>query len=115
MNRAQIEVPRLTAARHQSLHRLRRPLDLGLRVVDVQREFGSLDAYIWSFVDGTPTRNAFDAMSQIPPETDVSKTMSRDLKKRNFNFVGPTICYAFMQAVGMVNDHLTNCFRYDEV
>ena len=83
--------------------------------LDVQREFGSFDAYVWSFVDGTPTRNAFDSMSQIPPETDMSKTMSRDLKQRNFNFVGPTICYAFMQAVGMVNDHLTSCFRYDEV
>jgi DNA-3-methyladenine glycosylase I len=83
--------------------------------LNVQREFGSFDAYVWSFVDGTPRRNAFDAMTQVPPETDVSKAMSRDLKERDFNFVGPTICYAFMQAVGMVNDHLTSCFRYGEV
>ena len=78
-------------------------------------EFGSLDTFIWSFVDGRPSRNAFRTMGDIPAETDTSRAMSRDLKRRGFKFVGPTICYAFMQAVGLVNDHLVTCFRYREV
>jgi DNA-3-methyladenine glycosylase I len=75
-------------------------------------EFGSLDAYLWRFVDGRPVVNHFRRMEEIPAETDLSKTMSKDLKRRGFRFVGPTICYAFMQATGMVNDHLTTCFRH---
>ena len=78
-------------------------------------EFGSLDALIWSFVDGRPLRNAFRTMDDVPAETDTSRAMSRDLKRRGFTFVGPTICYAFMQAAGLVNDHLVTCFRYREV
>jgi DNA-3-methyladenine glycosylase I len=78
----------------------------------VQREFGSLDAYLWTFVGGTPVVNSWRGSSDIPAETDVSRAMSKDLKRRGFRFVGPTICYAFMQATGMVNDHLTTCFRY---
>jgi DNA-3-methyladenine glycosylase I len=81
----------------------------------VQREFGSLDAYLWQFVDGRPLVNAWKTIGQIPAETAEAEAMSRDLKKREFKFVGPTICYAFMQAAGLVNDHLTGCFRYKEV
>ena len=83
-----------------------------LRVID---EVGSLDALVWSFVDGRPRRNAFRAMDDLPSETEVSRAMSRELKRRGFKFVGPTICYAFMQAAGLVNDHLVSCFRYDQV
>ena len=77
----------------------------------VQREFGSLDAHLWSLVGGRPIRNRWKSLSDIPSESDESRAMSRDLRARGFRFVGPTICYAFMQAVGMVNDHLTTCFR----
>jgi DNA-3-methyladenine glycosylase I len=81
----------------------------------VQKEFGSFDSYIWQFVGGTPIVNALSASSQIQARTEESDKMSRDLLKRGFKFVGPTICYAFMQAVGMVNDHLVTCFRYAEI
>ena len=81
----------------------------------VQEEFGSFDKYIWRFVDGKPKVNEWEDMSNVPAVTDISKTMSKDLKKRGFTFVGPTICYAYMQAVGMVNDHSTDCHRYKEV
>ena len=81
----------------------------------VQKEFGSFDAYIWQFVNGKPIVNALSGSSQLPARTEESDKMSRDLLKRGFKFVGPTICYAFMQAVGMVNDHLVNCFRYAEI
>jgi DNA-3-methyladenine glycosylase I len=81
----------------------------------VQREFGSFDDYIWEFVNGTPIRNARKTLDAIPSNTKESVLMSTDLKKRGFRFVGPTICYAFMQAVGMVNDHTVDCFRYPEV
>jgi DNA-3-methyladenine glycosylase I len=83
--------------------------------LNVQREFGSFDAYIWGFVDGAPVRNARRTLAEIPARTPAADAMSRDLLKRGFRFVGPTICYAFMQAVGMVNDHLVDCFRYAEV
>jgi DNA-3-methyladenine glycosylase I len=83
-----------------------------LRLVD---EFGSLESFIWRYVDGTPVRNQWDSMLQIPPKTPLSDTMSTDLKRRGFNFVGSTICYAFMQSIGMVNDHLTGCFRHAEI
>jgi DNA-3-methyladenine glycosylase I len=81
----------------------------------VQKEFGSFDAYIWGFVGGRPRRNAWKTSQQIPARTPESDAMSRDLLARGFKFVGPTICYAFMQAVGMVNDHLVTCFRYREI
>ena len=83
--------------------------------LSVRGEHGSLDAYLWTFVDGAPIRNAWRALDEIPAETAESQAMSKDLKRRGFRFVGPTICYAFMQAVGMVNDHQTTCFRYREV
>jgi DNA-3-methyladenine glycosylase I len=81
----------------------------------VQEEFGSFDAYIWRFVDGHPKKNAWRSMAEIPAETQESAALSKDLVKRGFRFVGPTICYAHMQATGMVNDHVVDCFRYNEV
>ncbi len=81
----------------------------------VQREHGSFDAYIWGLVGGRPRQNAWRSVKELPAETAESKAMSRDLVKRGFRFVGPTICYAFMQAVGMVNDHAVDCFRRREV
>ncbi|ACL04785.1 DNA-3-methyladenine glycosylase I [Desulfatibacillum aliphaticivorans] len=81
----------------------------------VQEEFGSFDSYIWNFVDGRPIKNAWKTMDEVPAQTPLAQTLSKDLKKRGFNFVGPTICYAYMQSMGMVNDHLVDCFRYSEV
>lgn len=81
----------------------------------VQKEFGSFDAYIWEFVGGKPRRNRWRDMSDVPARTDESDAMSKDLKRRGFRFVGTTICYAFMQATGLVNDHLMTCFRHRQV
>lgn len=81
----------------------------------VQKEFGSFDKYIWSFVNGKPIVNKLKAGDAYPTKTEISDAISKDLKKRGFNFVGSTIMYAFMQATGMVNDHLVTCFRYEEV
>jgi DNA-3-methyladenine glycosylase I len=83
--------------------------------LQVQKEFGSFDRYIWQFVGGSTRLNKWSSTSQLPAKTAESDVMSKDLKRRGFNFVGSTICYAFMQAVGMVNDHLVGCFRYREV
>jgi DNA-3-methyladenine glycosylase I len=81
----------------------------------IQREFGSFDKYIWSFTGGKTIKNRWRTLAQIPASTKESDAMSKDLKKRGFKFVGSTICYAFMQAAGMINDHLVSCFRYKEV
>jgi len=81
----------------------------------VQEEFGSFDDYIWDFVNGKPKQNAWKSMKAVPAQTPESDAMSKDLKQRGFKFVGGTICYAFMQAVGMVNDHLVDCFRHAEL
>jgi DNA-3-methyladenine glycosylase I len=86
-----------------------------LRLKEVQEEFGSFEAFIWKFVQGKTLNNAFSEFSNMPAETEESKTMSKEMKKRGFKFVGPTICYAFMQAVGLVNDHLIGCFRYSQI
>lgn len=83
--------------------------------LSVREEFGSFDAYLWRFVDGAPLQNARRTLSEVPASTAVSDQLSRDLKKRGFRFVGSTICYAFMQAVGMVNDHTVECFRFAEL
>lgn len=83
--------------------------------LSVQKEFGSFDTYIWRFIDGKPIKNAWKTHEEIPSKTDESIGVSIDLKKRGFKFAGPTICYAFMQAVGMVNDHVVDCFRYHEI
>ena len=80
--------------------------------LQVQQEFGSFDRYIWQFVGGKPRVNARKSMKEVPPRTEESDAMSKDLKRRGFKFVGSTICYAFMQATGMVNDHVVDCFRY---
>lgn len=84
-------------------------------VLQVRKEFGSLDSFLWGFTGGVPVQNSWKTMADIPARTETSDKMSRDLKKRGFSFVGSTICYAFMQAVGMVNDHTTDCFRYAEI
>lgn len=84
-------------------------------VLAIRKEFGSLDKYFWGFVGGKPIKNAWKSLSEIPAFTELSDKISKDLKKRGFNFVGSTIIYAFMQAVGLVNDHVVDCFRYDEV
>ncbi|WP_353779167.1 DNA-3-methyladenine glycosylase I [Winogradskyella sp. 3972H.M.0a.05] len=81
----------------------------------IQEEFGSFSKYIWGFVDGKPIKNAFKTMSEVPANTPLSDTISKDLKKRGFKFVGTTVVYAHMQATGMVNDHMVDCFRYNEV
>ena len=81
----------------------------------VQKEFGSFDAYIWQFVGGQPIQNSRKSMKEIPAHTPESDAMSKDLLRRGFKFVGSTICYAFMQAVGMVNDHTVDCFRHAEI
>jgi DNA-3-methyladenine glycosylase I len=83
--------------------------------LEVKKEFGTFDKYIWGFVGGKPIKNKFKSLKQIPANTKESDAMSKDLKKRGFRFVGTTICYAYMQAVGMVNDHEVSCFRYKEV
>ena len=82
--------------------------------LDVIAEHGSLDTYLWSFVDGNPVVNRRQAAKEVPATTEISDLMSKALKQRGFRFVGSTICYAFMQATGMVNDHLIGCFRYKE-
>ena len=83
--------------------------------LEIQREFGSFDAYVWQFVGSKPKQNTWKTLKQIPAHTAESDAMSKDLKKRGFKFVGSTICYAFMQAVGMVNDHVVTCYRYREL
>jgi DNA-3-methyladenine glycosylase I len=85
------------------------------QVLTVQEEDGSLEAYLWSFVGGSPRVNQFRGLGDIPPETPESKAMSKDLKRRGFRFVGPTVCYAFMQACGLVMDHVASCYRWAEL
>jgi DNA-3-methyladenine glycosylase I len=118
-------VARFTAARMRALLRdpgiVRNRLKIAATIanaramLDVQREHGSLDAYLWTFVDGRPVQNRWRVPREVPAETETARRLSRDLKARGFGFVGPTICYAFMQATGMVNDHLVNCFRRREI
>lgn len=83
--------------------------------LEVQKEFGSFDVYIWKFVNNTPIKHSFISLHEYPSKTKEAEDMSKNLLKRGFKFVGPTICYAFMQAMGLVNDHQTTCFRYKEV
>ena len=119
------KVARYDAARIESLLldpgiiRNRRKVEAAVRnaraFLAVQEEFGGFSPYMWSFVAGEPIRNAWQSVKEIPARTPESEVMSRDLKARGFRFVGPTICYAHMQAVGMVNDHTVDCFRYGEV
>lgn len=90
-------------------------IDNAKALLAVQREFGSFDRYIWDFVDGRPKQNSWSSIKAVPAKTAESDALSKDLKRRGFRFVGSTICYAFMQAVGMVNDHLVECFRHAEL
>ena len=83
--------------------------------LSILEQYGSLDSYLWRYVDGVPKQNSWKSMAEIPTKTELSDRMSKELKKRGFSFVGTTICYAFMQAVGMVNDHTTDCFRHKEI
>ncbi len=90
-------------------------VDNAKRFLDVRAKYGDFSSYIWSFSEGRVKQNAWTSLDQVPTETHISRAMSIDLKKRGFRFVGPTICYAYMQAVGMVNDHLVHCFRHGEI
>jgi DNA-3-methyladenine glycosylase I len=83
--------------------------------LDIQEQYGSFDAYLWKIVDGAPVHNAWKSMREIPANSPLSDAMSKDLRARGFKFVGTTICYAFMQAVGMINDHTVDCFRYPQL
>ena len=83
--------------------------------LQLQEQFGSFDSYIWKFVGGSPVRNRWKTHKSVPSQTPLSEALSKDLLRRGFRFVGPTICYAFMQATGLVNDHLVSCFRYNEL
>ncbi|MBK9746888.1 MAG: DNA-3-methyladenine glycosylase I [Chloroflexi bacterium] len=85
------------------------------KFLEVQREFGSFSDYLWGYVDGQPIHNHWQSLSEIPAETELSKRISKDLQKRGFKFVGSTICYAMMQATGLVNDHTIDCFRHAEI
>ena len=95
--------------------KIRASIKNALAYIDIQKEFGSFSKYIWSFTDGNPLTNNYKSMSEVPSNTALSDTISKDLKKRGFSFVGSTVVYAHMQATGMVNDHLTSCFRHKEV
>jgi DNA-3-methyladenine glycosylase I len=90
-------------------------VDNARSVLEIQKEFGSFDSYIWKFVRGKPIQNNWVKLSEVPSSTPESLAMSSDMRKRGFKFVGPTICYGFMQAVGMVNDHVMDCFRHSEI
>jgi len=84
-------------------------------IIAIQKEFGSFDSYVWQFIGGKPKQNSFRRLKDLPTRTPESDLMSKDLRKRGCQFVGPTICYAFMQAVGMVNDHIVSCYRYQKI
>ena len=94
--------------------KIRAIINNAARIIAVQQEFGSFNAYIWSFTDGKTIKNSYKSMEEIPSSTPLSDAISKDMKKRGFRFVGTTIIYAFLQAVGIVNDHLINCFCYDK-
>jgi DNA-3-methyladenine glycosylase I len=94
---------------------LRKRENFRLAFLKIQDKYGSFDAYIWTFVEGRTRHNAWRSLQEIPATTTESETMSKDLHKRDFSFVGPTICYAYMQAAGLVNDHTIDCFRYAEL
>ena len=98
----------------EGIVRNRAKVDASIRNARAWLELDDPGAYLWGFVDGAPIQNAWPTMDVMPAETDRSRAMSKDLKRLGFGFVGPTICYAFMQATGMVNDHLTSCFRHHE-
>ncbi|MFW5799205.1 MAG: DNA-3-methyladenine glycosylase I [Spirochaetota bacterium] len=95
--------------------KIRAVIDNAKAYLKIKKDFGSFDEYIWSFVNGKTIQNEWKSDDEVPAETEISKNMSKDMKKKGFKFVGPTICYAFMQAAGLVNDHITKCFRYEDI
>ncbi len=95
--------------------KIRSAINNAQKFIEIRNEFGSFGSYIWSFVDSSPVQNSWISLSEVPATTKISDTLSKDLKKRGFKFIGSTIIYAHMQATGMVNDHVTSCFRYQEV
>ena len=95
--------------------KIRSAVENAIAFLEVAEAFGSFANYLWGFVDGAPIVNRWDELSQIPAITPLAEKISKDMKKRGFSFFGPTVCYAHMQATGMVNDHLTSCFRHDEL
>jgi DNA-3-methyladenine glycosylase I len=114
---SQIELDRLLA--DPGIIRNRLKIESAIKnargVLAAIEEFGTLDSFLWRYVDGIPQQNAWTLITELPARTKASDMMSKDLKRRGFNFVGPTICYAFMQSVGMVNDHMVDCFRHEQV
>jgi DNA-3-methyladenine glycosylase I len=104
---------------NEGIVRNRRKIDSSIQnakvFINIREEYGSFDKYIWSFVDGKPINNEFKKLKDVPAKTELSEKISKDLKKRGMNFVGPTIIYAYMQAIGLVNDHTTDCFRHKEI
>jgi DNA-3-methyladenine glycosylase I len=114
---SQIELDRLLA--DPGIIRNRLKIESAIKnargVLAAIEEFGTLDSFLWRYVDGIPQQNAWTSITELPARTKASDMMSKDLKRRGFNFVGPTICYAFMQSVGMVNDHMVDCFRHEQV
>ena len=96
-------------------HKIEASITNAKKFLEIQKEFGSFSNYIWKFVNHKPIKNEYKNILELPNKTKEAELMSKELKKRGFKFVGPTICYAFMQATGMVNDHTINCFRYEEV
>ena len=99
----------------RNLKKIEASINNAARFLEIQKEFGSFDLYIWGFAGGKPVINKWRALSELPPETELSRTVSKDLKNRGFKFLGSTIVYAHLQAVGIVNDHLINCFKYAEL
>lgn len=95
--------------------KIRATMNNASRFLEIQREFGSFAEYIWAFVGGKPLKNSWKTLKQIPAKTELAETISKDLKRRGFKFMGPTVVYSHMQATGMVNDHTVDCFRYTEV
>jgi DNA-3-methyladenine glycosylase I len=116
-NYAQADIQRLLA--DPGIVRNRLKIEAAIRnargVLAIKEEFGTLDAFLWRYVDGVPRQNEWRSLAEVPAQTGQSDALSKELKRRGFNFVGSTICYALMQAVGMVNDHITDCFRYEEI
>ena len=116
-NYSQNDIKRLLA--DSGIVRNRKKIESAIKnaqgVLRIQEEFGSFDSYLWQYIGGNSIQNHWNSTAELPSKTEISEKLSKDLKKQGFNFVGPTICYAFMQAVGMVNDHITNCFRHQQV
>ncbi len=112
---ADVEARMLDAGIVRNRQKIEAAVNNARRFLEVQAEFGTFDAYIWGFVDGRPIRNAFRSLAELPATSPESDALSRDLKRRGFKFVGSTVCYAHMQATGMVNDHVVDCFRYHAV